>query len=89
MQQIDLEEESLESSVHVPRGDEEDGVDLYNLAAQYSSMELDAKSGDPSSTSYGGHSLFSDREYIPDTIGIETKLEQVFCLFLRYDIAMD
>lgn len=87
MQQIDLEEESLESSVHIPRGDE-DGVDLYNLAAQYSSMELDAKSGDPSSTTHGGHSLFSEREYLPDTIGVETKLEQVLCSYLSFPISV-
>lgn len=80
LQQIDLEEEESVMSAAAPhRGNDEDGVDLFNLATQYSSIELDAKSGDPSSTTYGGHSLFSEREYIPEAIGIETKLEQVLC----------
>jgi hypothetical protein len=50
---------------------------VFDLAAQFSNAELDAKSCDRSSTTYGGRSLFSDREYLPDVAGVDTKLEQV------------
>jgi hypothetical protein len=59
------------------RGGDEQGVDIFNLAAHFSSTEFDVNSTEKSSTTFGGRSLFSEREYIADAIGTETKLEQV------------